>query len=193
MIYPATYNIRLLQNATWKGSFRVTQEKQAISSIAITNNVPTFTATCHGLVAGDRVVFTGGTTTHGLAVNTIYFVISDGLTGDAFKVSATEGGAAITLHGTPTGTFYIAKPVDLTGYTVDADIKSSDNTTSIGTFTPTITDEDGGAFELALTATQTRNFNVGAYVYDVSLTSGGGERYYWLKGAVTVELTYSRN
>jgi hypothetical protein len=33
----------------------------------------------------------------------------------------------------------------------------------------------------------------GSYSYDVSLTSAGGERYYWLSGDATVQRTFSRN
>jgi hypothetical protein len=192
VIEPASYDITVYQNATWKTQFRATQDRQTVT-IDVAGAL--FTANCHGLVAGDKVVFTGATGTVlpcGLTANTIYYVISTGLTADAFKVSATSGGASVSLHGPTSGTVYVAKPLNLTGYVVDADIKGLLDGASIGTFTPTVTDATNGAFELALTPATTVAFAVGRYGYDVSLTSSGGERYYWLTGILTVAKTYSR-
>lgn len=194
MIYPATYNLTILQNATWKGSFRATQNRQTLSSITIAGGTPTFNCDCHGLTAGDKVVFTGGTTIPcGLALNTIYYVISTGLTTGAFQVSASSGGASISVTGTATGTFYVAEPVNLTSYGIDADIRGLINNSSIATFTPTITTAADGAFELVLPKETALTLAEGRYGYDVSLTTSGGERYYWLTGVATVQRTYSRN
>lgn len=192
MINPATYDITVYQNATWKTEFRATQNRQSVT-VDIASAL--FTAPCHGLIAGNKVVFTegaGASLPCGMAPNTVYFVISTGLTNDSFKISTTSGGAALTLHGTTTGLLYVAKPMDLTGYTVDADIKGLLDDAVIGTFTPTITDAANGVFQLELTPATTVAFGIGRYGYDVSLTSGGNERYYWLAGVLTVEKTYSR-
>lgn len=63
-----------------------------------------FSLTSHGLVAGDQVYFTTtGALPTGLTANTIYFVISAGLTSSAFEVSATRGGSAINTTGTQSG------------------------------------------------------------------------------------------
>ena len=194
MLYPAEYDITILQNATWKGTFRATQDRKALTSISIATGTPTFLCNCHGFSAGDKVVFTGGTTTPcGLTINSVYYVIATGLTTDAFQVSATSGGASITVSGDALGTFYVATPLNLTGYTVDSDIKGLTDGASIGTFTPTITAATDGEFELALTPTTTAAFDTGRYGYDVSLTATSGERYYWLTGVATVQKTYSRN
>lgn len=194
MIYPATYNLTILQNATWKGSFRATQNRQTLSSISIAGGTPTFNCDCHGLTAGDKVVFTGGTTIPcGLTLNTIYYVISTGLTTSAFQVSASSGGSSISVTGTATGTFYVAEPVNLTSYGIDADIRGLIDNTSIATFTPTITTAADGAFELVLPKETALTLAEGRYGYDVSLTTSGGERYYWLTGVATVQRTYSRN
>jgi hypothetical protein len=194
VIYPATHDITILQNATWSGTFRATQNRQTLTSISIATGTPTFNLTCHGLSAGDKVVFTGGTTfSCGLTVNTIYYVISTGLTADAFQVSATSGGASITVSGDPAGTFYVAEPLDLNSYTIDADIKGLTDLAQAATFTPVITDADNGAFTLSLLPATTVALDTGRYGYDVSLTSPGGERYYWITGVATVQQTYSRN
>lgn len=57
----------------------------------------------HGLAANDRVVFEaveGLTVPAGLTAGTLYHVIATGLTTDAFRVSTTQGGAAVDITGT---------------------------------------------------------------------------------------------
>jgi hypothetical protein len=194
MIYPATYDITILQNATWSGTFRATQNRRELTSITIAGTTPTFALPCHGFVADDKVVFTGGTDVPcGLSLNTVYFVMSSGLTAGAFQVSATSGGATISVTGTATGTFYVATPLDITGYTVDSDIKGLIDGAQVATFTAALTTPADGEFTLTLLPATTSGISVGRYGYDVSLTQGSGARYYWLTGIATVQLTYSRN
>lgn len=194
MIYPATYDLTILQNATWKGSFRVTQNRQTLSSISIAGGTPTFNCDCHGLAANDKVVFTGGTLVPcGLSINTVYYVISTGLTTSAFQVSATSGGSSISVSGSATGTFYVAEPINLTSYGVDSDIRGLLDNAAVASFTPTITTAADGLFELALSKETALTLTEGRYGWDISLTTAGGERYYWLTGVATVQRTYSRN
>lgn len=193
MIYPAVNDITILQNATWSGTFRATQQRQNISTITIDAGEPTFTAPCHGLVAGDKVVFTGGTVLPcGLVLNVVYFVISTGLTSSSFKISATSGGSSLVVSGSATGTFYVAKPLDISGYTIDADIKDIVTLTQVATFTVTVVTALDGLFRLSLTPAVTIALAVQEYGYDVSLMASSGERYYWVKGTASVEVTYSR-
>ena len=64
-----------------------------------------FSKTAHGLVAGDAVYFTTtGALPTGLSANTIYYIISAGLTADAFEVSTTRGGSAVNTSGSQSGT-----------------------------------------------------------------------------------------
>jgi len=64
-----------------------------------------FTQTAHGLVAGDRIdLSTTGLLPTGLDTSTTYYIISAGLTADAFEVSLTSGGAAVNTSGTQSGT-----------------------------------------------------------------------------------------
>ena len=64
-----------------------------------------FTSTAHGLAANDRIKLrTTGALPTGLSVDTVYYVISTGLTADAFQLSTSEGGAAINTSGTQSGT-----------------------------------------------------------------------------------------
>lgn len=60
--------------------------------------------TSHGLVAGDIIQFTTtGALPTGLAVSTNYYVISAGLTTNAFELSLTLGGSAINTTGSQSG------------------------------------------------------------------------------------------
>jgi len=64
-----------------------------------------FTKSSHGLVAGDRIsLTTTGALPSGLAANTDYYIISSGLTTDAFQVALSPGGSAITTTGSQSGT-----------------------------------------------------------------------------------------
>jgi len=194
MIYPATYDITILQNATWSGTFRATQNRRELTSITIAGTTPTFALPCHGFAANDKVVFTGGTVVPcGLSLNTVYYVMSSGLTAEAFQVSATSGGATISITGTASGTFYVATPLNITGYTIDSDIKGLLDDIQVATFTSALTTPADGEFTLTLAPATTSGISIGRYGYDVSLTQGGGTRYYWLTGVATVQRTYSRN
>lgn len=84
-------------------------------------------------------------------------------------------------------------PVNLSGYTIDSDIASRLSNEQVATFVPTIIDAASGVFQLALAPAVTSGIEVGAYNYDVSVTQGDGDRYYWLKGTATVSGTVSRN
>lgn len=58
------------------------------------------TAAAHNMSAGDKFVAkvgSSGTSTNGLTTDVTYYVISAGLTSTAFRLSLTDGGAAITL------------------------------------------------------------------------------------------------
>lgn len=64
-----------------------------------------FTLTSHGLGIGDAIVFqTTGALPTGLTAGTTYYVISAGLTSNAFEVSTTPGGSAVNTSGTQSGT-----------------------------------------------------------------------------------------
>ena len=195
MITPASYDITILQNSTWKGTFRATQNRQTVTSISIAGGTPTFNCDCHGLVANDKVVLTGGTTIPcGLTLNTVYYVINAATS--TFQLSASLGGGSISVSGTATGTFYVAEPINLTSYGIDSDIRTLITNEALSPavqFTSTITSAVNGEFQLSLTPEQTIAIEVGRYGYDISLTTAGGERYYWLTGVATVQRTYSRN
>lgn len=210
MIYPASYNITVLQNSTWRAVFRVTQNRQTLDAVTVSGGTARFSLDCHGLGNGDKVVFTipsipsNSTYTSlepspnvevpcGLNLNTIYYVISSGLTTSSFHVATASGGTAIPVTGTASGVFYVAEPVTLSGYTIDSDIKGLNDNAFVATFSSTITDSSNGAFELSMTPAVSSGIEPGRYGYDISLTQPTGDRYYWLTGVATIQPTYSRN
>jgi hypothetical protein len=82
------------------------------------------TKTAHGLVADDTFHFEtsfAGLPTN-VSANTLYYVLSSGLTADAFTFSASSGGAAINSAGASTGEHYVFRnatfPTNITGGTV---------------------------------------------------------------------------
>jgi hypothetical protein len=78
----------------------------AIGTFTVTIASPgVFSKTGHGLSVGDTVVFsTTGALPTGLTAGTTYYVISAGLTANAFEVSTTAGGAAVNTSGSQSGT-----------------------------------------------------------------------------------------
>ncbi len=200
MIYPANYDIIILQNSTWKAALRVTNDRQELDSVTVSGSGVVFVKDCHHLAANDRVVFTAEPVSGqevevpcGLELNKPYFVITSGLTGSAFKVSATISGAELNVSGAASGLFYVARPVNLNGYTVDADLHNPITEQQIATFDCSITDSINGEILMSMEPGVSEGLGQGSYSYDVSLTSGAGERYYWLSGSAAVQRTFSRN
>jgi len=76
-------------------------------TVFINVSTDTFSADAHTLAVNDRVSFTAneGLLPDGIASGTIYYVIAQGLTADAFKVSATQGGPSVDLSGSQTGSY----------------------------------------------------------------------------------------
>lgn len=193
MIYPATYNIVALQDSTWKAKLRLTGSSKNVE-VFVASGI--FSCACHGLSAGDSVVFTAESKKTippcGLELNKPYYVISAGLTDSAFAVSETPDGSAIALHGTPSGVLKFAVPIDITGAVIDADIKPIGGGSTIKTFTCTIVAPLLGEFQMLLSAADTVSLDPRSYLYDLSITTLAGEKYYWLKGRVEIKKTYSR-
>lgn len=72
---------------------------------SISNASPAVITYANTFVAGDPVVFsTTGSLPTGLTAGTTYYVIAAGLSGSAFRVSATLGGAAINTSSAGSGT-----------------------------------------------------------------------------------------
>ncbi|WP_457028101.1 SU10 major capsid protein [Kitasatospora sp. P5_F3] len=76
---------------------------KGVTTTGATSATDTITATGHGLVDGDRIVFTATGAATGIVAGRAYYV--DQIDANTFKVSTSSGGAAITL-GTATGLAY---------------------------------------------------------------------------------------
>jgi hypothetical protein len=76
-------------------------------TVTIDVSTDTFSATAHGLSANDQINFsaTQGTLPTNLSAGLTYYVLSTGLTADAFRVSTTPGGSALDMSGAATGTY----------------------------------------------------------------------------------------
>ena len=92
-----------------RGSLEVNHRLTSLDTFTANASTEVLTvASAHGLAAGDRVKFTtSGTLPAGLALDTIYYVIASGLTSTELKVSATDGGSAVNITDTGTGTHTI--------------------------------------------------------------------------------------
>jgi len=90
-------------------------EQSALGTFTVTIASPAvFSYTAHGLAAGDKVIFsTTGALPTGLTAGTTYFVISSGLTANAFEVSTTDGGSAVNTSGTQSGTHSVVSETSL--------------------------------------------------------------------------------
>jgi hypothetical protein len=104
-------------SAVWQGSmFDINVSSAnvlaytATATVTISNSSPAVvTWADHNLVAGDKVVFTGGTLPTGLTAGTTYYVSSTGLAAGAFEVAATltdamAGTNSIATTGAGSGT-----------------------------------------------------------------------------------------
>ena len=122
-----------------------------------------------------------------------YFVLADGFTTGAFKISTSAGGTEVDFTILDTAaTYEIGKVIDLTTYTFDADIRSGFGESLAGSLICTATSAIAGKLSLSLTAVTTAAFAAGAYVWDLKLKTASTS-YFYAKGTFTVTATVSRD
>ena len=192
MIYPSTLNLTVLQDSTFEQDLVITEAAKAATLNDATNVI---TSACHGLVAGDRIAFavSGGRLPCGIQATENYFVLADGFTTGAFKISTSAGGTEVDFTILDTAaTYEIGKVIDLTTYTFDADIRSGFGESLAGSLICTATSAIAGKLSLSLTAVTTAAFAAGAYVWDLKLKTASTS-YYYAKGTFTVTATVSRD
>lgn len=134
-----------------------------------------FSCTAHGLASGNALVFsTTGALPTGLTAGTTYYVISAGLTADAFQVAATPGGTAINTSGSQSGTHsFVTTTRNIFAFTPSG-------TTAGGT--ETFTDNYLGVLTGSLGGTGTINYITGEYsiTFSGAVTSGNvTANYQW--------------
>jgi hypothetical protein len=85
-------------NCFWTGWFSTVGRVGVVDAAGITSN--DIISPAHGFIADDRVVFEaieGEATPTGIALGTLYFVLSAGLTTDTFNVSTSSGGGELDI------------------------------------------------------------------------------------------------
>ena len=81
--------------------------------------------------------------------------------------------------------------INLTGYTVAAQVYADPRSTKYADFTVTYTNRTGGIVDISLSDTDTANFTPDILKYDVLLTDGSGNKEYYLEGTLFVSEGYT--
>ena len=81
--------------------------------------------------------------------------------------------------------------IDLTGFTVEAQVWEETRTTKFADWTVTYTNRNTGTVDIALTDTQTATFTPNLLKYDVLLTDASGLKEYYLEGDIFMSEGYT--
>ena len=81
--------------------------------------------------------------------------------------------------------------INLTGFTVAAQVWEETRTTKYADFAVTYTNRTTGTVDIALTDVQTATFTPEVLKYDVALTNGSGLKEYYLEGNIFVSEGYT--
>ena len=82
--------------------------------------------------------------------------------------------------------------VNLSGYSVAAQIRKTFLSSSATAFTATISNASSGEITISLSPTQTAALEAGRFVYDVVITASGGTKTRVVEGQVTVNPSVTR-
>ena len=72
------------------------------------------------------------------------------------------------------------------GYTANSELRKSPYSASANAFTATITGNANGQVTITMSAATTANLRAGRYLYDVLVTSSGGNKIRAVEGIVNV-------
>jgi len=81
--------------------------------------------------------------------------------------------------------------INLTGFTVAAQVWEETRTTKFADFSVSYTDRVAGSVSITLTDTQTATFTPEILKYDVLLIDAGGNREYYLEGTIFMSEGYT--
>ncbi len=81
--------------------------------------------------------------------------------------------------------------INLTGFTVDAQVWEKTRTTKYADFAVAYTNRTTGTIDISLTDTQTATFSPNELKYDVLLTNPSGLKEYYLEGTIFVSEGYT--
>ena len=81
--------------------------------------------------------------------------------------------------------------INLTGFTVEAQVWEETRTTKYADWTITYTNRSTGTIDMSLTDTQTATFSPNILKYDVLLTDSAGLKEYYLEGNIFMSEGYT--
>ena len=81
--------------------------------------------------------------------------------------------------------------INLTGFTVAAQVYDDPRTTKFADFAVTYTNRVSGIVDIKLSDTDTANFTPNVLKYDVLLTDGSGNKEYYLEGTLFISEGYT--
>ena len=81
--------------------------------------------------------------------------------------------------------------LNLTGFTVEAQVWEETRTTKYADFSVAYTNRSTGTIDIALTDTQTATFSPNILKYDVLLTNPSGLKEYYLEGSIFMSEGYT--
>ncbi len=82
-------------------------------------------------------------------------------------------------------------PINLTGFTVNAQVWEETRTTKYADFAVAYTNRATGTIDISLTDTQTATFGIPKLKYDVLLTNHSGLKEYYLEGDILMSEGYT--
>ena len=81
--------------------------------------------------------------------------------------------------------------IDLTGYTVAAQVYDESRSTKYADWTVAYTNRSGGIIDISLSDTDTATFTPSILFYDVLLTEPSGSKNYYLEGKLFISEGYT--
>ena len=81
--------------------------------------------------------------------------------------------------------------INLTGFTVAAQVYDDSRSTKYADFTVAYTNRTGGIVDISLSDSDTANFTPEILKYDVLLTDGSGNKEYYLEGTLFISEGYT--
>ena len=85
-----------------------------------------------------------------------------------------------------------SSPLDLTGYTIAAQLRKHAGSSNLTAFTATAMDPVNGLILISLTPVQTTSLKTGRHVYDIVITDAAGDKTRVVEGSVLVREGVSR-
>ena len=99
---------------------------------------------------------------------------------------------AATTHTDNTSTTLVSGALNLTGYTAAAQLRKSHGSSTATAFTATLASATDGIVQIKLTDVVTAALSYGRYVWDLQLTTGGGNKLKVVEGIATIRPSVTR-